>query len=86
MVSFKVKLSGSETTYDIDDVDENLFVGEVKGTVEVLVGVPKESQKWIYKGRICKRTSSYFGIKRAHSNFSSARSYGRNFFVNRFCF
>lgn len=50
MVSFNVKIN--EKVHEIKDVDSSLFVGEVKSMVENMSGVPKDCQKWIYKGRI----------------------------------
>ena len=50
MVSFNVKIN--EKVHEVKDIDNNLFVGEVKSVVENISGVPKECQKWIYKGRI----------------------------------
>jgi PUB domain/Ubiquitin family len=50
MVSFNVKIN--ENVHEIKDVDGNLFIGEVKSMVENVSGVPKNCQKWIYKGRI----------------------------------
>jgi PUB domain/Ubiquitin family len=50
MLSFNVKIN--ENVHEIKDVDGNLFIGEVKSMVENVSGVPKNCQKWIYKGRI----------------------------------
>lgn len=50
MLSFNVKIN--ENVHEIKDVDGSLFIGEVKSMVENVSGVPKNCQKWIYKGRI----------------------------------
>lgn len=50
LLSFNVKIN--ENVHEIKDVDGNLFIGEVKSIVENVSGVPKNCQKWIYKGRI----------------------------------
>ena len=50
MVSFNVKIN--EAMHEIKDVDTNLCISDVKLMVENIAGVPRDSQKWIYKGRI----------------------------------
>lgn len=50
MLTFNVKIN--ENVHEIKDVDGSLFIGEVKSMVENVSGVPKNCQKWIYKGRI----------------------------------
>lgn len=50
MLTFNVKIN--EIVHEIKYVDANLFIGEVKSMVENVSGVPKNCQKWIYKGRI----------------------------------
>ena len=56
MVSFNVKIN--EKMHEIKDVDSSLFIGEVKLMVENISGVPKDCQKWIYKGRILNDSMS----------------------------